>query len=158
MSKGWKSLHRGQRKGSHHRCSLCLKASRISHFNRRLLRMAWVSFFCSFFISDIWWPPISKDVNCHRGGEWGSTEFWTANLHLIGNILIIKLNVVQVNCFKCHCKWLSKLMFHQSWCFHFVLIMEIHFTSLTLLKSWQVRPEHFRGIQTATAFAEGLFL
>lgn len=46
-------------------------------------------FSCSFFILDMWWPLISKDVNCHRGGEQSSNEFWTANLNLIGNILII---------------------------------------------------------------------
>lgn len=43
----------GQWKGSHHRYSLRIKMSRVSHFNRHLLRMARCLSSCSFFILDM---------------------------------------------------------------------------------------------------------
>lgn len=103
----------------------------------------------------IWWSLIPKDINWHRGGERGSNESWTANLNRQRSYHTLS---VQIDGFKCHRKWLSKLTFQPSWCFHFMLIMKIHFYQANLdkgLASW-TRP-CLRHSNSLTSFERGYF-
>lgn len=91
------------------------------------------------------------------GQEQGSTEFCTANLNLIGRVLImsqmlfiqIVLNVTVNDFLNYRCAGLETSIF--------MLIMKIRFLSLPLLEAWQVSPEHFKGSRTARAIQKAYF-